>query len=889
MIRSNALSRLVSLIAIAASAAAVFTSLALAQTASPWSAAANLSKSGAASQPVIAVAPDGTLHALWWDATEGMQYARTTSITDTAWTAPVTAAGIFGVRQEDAATNRVTLIAPRDIRLLSSSENRVHALWLNGDNQLLGAAVQGADFGPGTPLAEVAAAFDVSADVSGTLHLAYVRPTASDTAPAGIYYRRNTGQDWGGANAVYTSPYFRALDANRAYVSAAGRSAVVVVAWDDPQSGQSAFARSTDGGVTWTAPQVITGTTGGRTQRARVASTATGGFLLIWQDAGAGGCGYVQRTSNDGGETWSAPERVLGTLARCNAKWTFTTDGAGRLWLIERSAIADAAGTSSVSAAVWLDDHWSEPFELALSFFDATNNRQISLSCLNAAVGGETLGLIGCDPTGDVYGARNAAPLDQFINAPRPAWNPIVILSDQQNPAVVDDLPALAADADGNLYALWNQQIDQANVLFGAAQLGGRWSPAGALLRNASQSINSNIARQPALAISADGKAHAVWNSGTDGAIYYSWTYARDFTLTSGWAPAVALPLSATTSSRPDLAVDPRGGDLFVAYAAPYNEHRGVYLTRSTDGGATWPAAPQQVIDAAAQGWESVDKPRLAFDATANSLHVVWLRSALPGSTSPRAIYYARSADRGASWSAPLKIAEGNVDWPRVAVTGPNEIYLAWTQQPAQTRTNPGTPWGVWGQSSSDGGASWGAPAAVPGFEQISGAFGLVGGEANRLDMAAVAQLPDGESTLLHAAREGQQWGERDVTPLGQSATAGNAAVIAGAPAAGRLGALLRVWMWQADGRAQFEVAATWRDIPKQAVTPPPTFTPAPTATPSPTDTPEPSPTPRPQITGSGQQPIGETRGPSPLIISGVLAAVIVIAGAVGAFYMRRR
>ncbi len=34
----------------------------------PWTPPVNVSASGAASQPVLAAAPDGTLHALWWDA-----------------------------------------------------------------------------------------------------------------------------------------------------------------------------------------------------------------------------------------------------------------------------------------------------------------------------------------------------------------------------------------------------------------------------------------------------------------------------------------------------------------------------------------------------------------------------------------------------------------------------------------------------------------------------------------------------------------------------------------------------------------------------------------------------------------------------------------------------
>ena len=877
--------RTIGLVFIVGAISVVLASAALAQNEALWAEAVNLSQSGAASQPLIAAAPDGVLHAVWWDATDGLQYARTATVTGTAWTTPVTAANIFGVRQVDAATNRVTLIAPEAVRLLSSSNGEAFALWRDADDQLLGATVQGDNFSGSTPLAEIAVAFDVTADVSNTLHLGYVRTASSEAAPAGVYYRRHANATWGGANPVYTSPYFRPLQADRAHVSAAGLNDIALVAWDDPQLGQSAYARSTDGGETWSEPQVITGT--GRTLRARVTSTPDGEFLLIWQDAGAGGCGFVQRTSNDGGETWSAPQRVLGALTRCTADWSFMPDGDGRLWLIER--LSAAATGNSVSAAVWQAGSWSAPFELALSFFDPGAGRQIDLSCVNAAVAGQTLGLIGCDPNSDVLAARNTAPLDRFISARQAAWAEVEVLSDRQTPAVVDDLPALAADSSGALYALWSQQIDQASVLLGSAYTDDHWSAAVALLRSAETAEGRTVARQPALAIDSGGRAHAVWNGGTTGAIYYSWTYARDFTLASGWAEPIALPMDTPISSWPDLAIDPRGGDLFVVYAVPYNEGRGLYLARSADGGSTWPAAPQRIVDAAAQGWESVTTPRLAYDAAAGVLHVVWVRDALPGSASPRAVYYAQSRDRGRTWSEPVKVAEGQVGWPRVAMFGPDQVCVAWTQQSSQARVNPRSPLSVWSWLSADGGQTWTTPATVPGFEQISGAFGLIGDESGRLDLAAMAQLSNGESVLLHASWQEQRWSEREVTALGQNATAGNAAALAVSPSAGRLAALLRAWLWDQSGSGQFEVVATWREIPKQVVTPLPTFTPVPTVAPGPTATPEPTATPRPQIAPGGPQPIGETRGPSPLIIGGVLAAIIVIAGVAGTFWMKRR
>src|SRR5512136_208761 len=61
-----------------------------------WTQPVNVSRSGAASQPALAAEPGGTLHLLWWDAVDGEQYARTTSITGTLWTEPAQVPQIVG-------------------------------------------------------------------------------------------------------------------------------------------------------------------------------------------------------------------------------------------------------------------------------------------------------------------------------------------------------------------------------------------------------------------------------------------------------------------------------------------------------------------------------------------------------------------------------------------------------------------------------------------------------------------------------------------------------------------------------------------------------------------------------------------------------------------------
>ena len=89
---------------------------------SPWSDPLNLSSSGAASQPVMAASPDGTLHVMWWDAVSGELYLRI-GVTDTQRGQPVVVSEIYGERTVtvDTRSQQATIAQtqPREIRLMT--------------------------------------------------------------------------------------------------------------------------------------------------------------------------------------------------------------------------------------------------------------------------------------------------------------------------------------------------------------------------------------------------------------------------------------------------------------------------------------------------------------------------------------------------------------------------------------------------------------------------------------------------------------------------------------------------------------------------------------------------------------------------------------------------
>ena len=860
---------------------------------SSWSTPTNISRSGAASSPVIAAAPDGKLHALWWDSAEGEEYAQTTNVTGTVWTEPVVVPQIFGARRQvtnqDTGKAQVTLVPPLQVRLLSDLQGNLYAFWLDAENQLLSAQLRGAAWSKSLALADSAVSPDTVVDVKGTVHLAYVQTLNTDGNPSGIYYRTTTGADWSAPVLVQASLYFRTVKADDISLSVAGDGAKqVIIVWDDPEQGQSFYARSADNGRTWSKPQLVSDDPASGITRARVAFAPSGDFFLLWEDSSAETCGLKLRRSTDGGQNWSAAERASTDMSRCPGRWQFSSSAGGRLWLIGLPLLSQTEDYSNLATLVtWNGQSWSQAVDVSLSFQDMTSRRTVNLSNLDLALLNASAGIIGTDGTGDVWAARNTTGLDRLITVSKPAWQLVQLVSDQGSSTQVQDVPAFVADQQGKLYALWSESPDQGGPgtgLYMAVWDGVHWSRATRLFLSISSTTNvpgSNapvsLAEHPSLTLDSQGRLHAVWRAGSEGEIEYSWAFARDATSPQAWIEPVALPAVGHPGSWPDIVVDPRTDTLHVIYAVPYNEGRGIYYVRSNDGGTTW-STPTVVFDAVAAQWDSVDKPRLALDAETGVLHVVWLQTGLVGEAHGRTIMYSRSVDGGRTWSTPIKVAEGVLDWPRVATVGAGQAVLVWNQIKASSGMSAAS-MEVWGQFSGDGGQRWTKPTRVVGFENVTGPVGLTSDGARGLYLVGVGRGNDGEAALLYSRWDGQAWSAREVAGLGQDAVPGNGAAAALIPSQGKLEAALREFVRAPDGNGQFRLLATGRDVPVSlTLKPVPTFTPLPTLTPMATLEPIPTATPRPLLL-STDAPQGVQKSALPIstsvVVGGALIAVI--------------
>ncbi len=848
----------------------------------------NLSRSGAASDPAIVAGPGGKLHAFWMDRFDGLMVADGAVL-----------AGSVPSGTGDLVTLLDSWSEPRPVPLpatspwiVSDAGGRVHALWLHvtqpqatgeePSRQLLYSrlAADGAAWSSPVILAESILVLDVTADTTGGLHLAYLLSQQTDLSPAGVYYRR-TGEDgsaWTAPVPVYTSRYLRLLTPESAHLRlAAGGASRIYITWDDPRLGHSLLAHSADGGVTWQ-PPVAVGSSEIPSARCRLVAPPRDDVLVLWEPAQSRGgtCTLLQapaRAVLDGSA--GDGQQVLPGLFSCPGNERFLPIEAGQILMVA------GAGSDALVLALWDGARWSEPRRWSQSFEDAEMSRRVYLGDLQAALvrgdrsgapdaAGGALAAVGVDSSGDVWATSSRMGDLEMIFAPPSPWSALASFAPGQSYAGV---PATAVDAEGWLHVLWSEAEsaeEPGQALFYARWDGTQWTDATGVLSSA-----DGKADEPALVAVGD-RLHAVWSGGQSGPLLYSSTFARDAFAATGWREPLPLPVPGVIASAPDIAVDV-DGTLHVVYAVPVNEGRGIYYTRSADGGETW-LPERQVLDAAAAGWLMADHPQVAVDAQ-GLLHVVMARNRLPGRGLPEGVYYAGSFDGGETWSEPFELAEGVHAWPQVATTGPGQVHVAWNE-------NDGQPaW--WHRWSPDAGRTWGRAERVAGFENVSAPAVLVDNAGGALYLLGLGSDAGAGGELLLSTWDGQRWSAPEAMPVEVD---GVQPGVAASVQAGTdwLHVILRAENGSGGDEARRQLLQTGRQLPAAAVTTLPSVAPLATATANPT--PEPTVTPRPTA-GFGLAPPDTAEGSVPLavLLPGVLAALMVAGALAWRFLLAAR
>lgn len=128
-----------------------------------------------------------------------------------------------------------------------------------------------------------------------------------------------------------------------------------------------------------------------------------------------------------------------------------------------------------------------------------------------------------------------------------------------------------------------------------------------------------------------------------------------------------------------------------------------VAVTRSRDGGETW---DDPVLIATAGPGEILDKEWIAVDARTGHLYVSYLDAS--------GVLVAQSSqDQGETWSAPVALAEG-AQFGQIAVTPDGAVHFTyWATRQGDDLS------AIYHRSSADGGATWSAPARVADFVPV--------------------------------------------------------------------------------------------------------------------------------------------------------------------------
>jgi BNR repeat-like domain len=216
------------------------------------------------------------------------------------------------------------------------------------------------------------------------------------------------------------------------------------------------------------------------------------------------------------------------------------------------------------------------------------------------------------------------------------------------------------------------------------------WTPAQRLTWNAGDSFD------PVVATGSNGAIHVAWSDSTPG--NYEIYYRKSTDGGASWKAIKRLTWTSGDSLEPAIAIDSSNAIhivWFVEKLVNNATHREVYYKRSTDGGTTW----GPVHKLAGTSGTSKYYPAIAIDS-ANTIHVVW-QDDTPVNLE---IYYKMSTDGGATWKAAKRLTwtAGNSYVPDIAIDSRDAIHVVWQDY------TPGNN-EIYYKRSEDGGATWSA------------------------------------------------------------------------------------------------------------------------------------------------------------------------------------
>ena len=290
--------------------------------------------------------------------------------------------------------------------------------------------------------------------------------------------------------------------------------------------------------------------------------------------------------------------------------------------------------------------------------------------------------------------------------------------------------PQVAVDSAGNIYAVWEDDTSSnSNILFSRSTDGGLTFSAPKSLSN-----TSGFSFSPRIALDANGGINVVWEDDSPGSLDIFFSRSTDGGVT--FSNPRDLSNDASDSGSPMVATDTTG-NIYVVWENDSGV-LGVFFTRSSDGGATFTAP----IALSTNTGGSVS-PQMAVDVNGD-VNVVWEDDS--GNSSD--ISFSRSADHGATFSAPksLSLGVGNSNSAAMAVDLNGNINVAWEND------SPGN-FDLFFSRSTDGGLNFSTPKNLSNSPGLSRTVQMALDGGGNINVVWAENAPPNSSTDIFFSR----------------------------------------------------------------------------------------------------------------------------------------
>ncbi len=676
-----------------------------------WSQPLNLSQSSGSSRPGMVLDSNNVLHVFWEDVYRGYLYRK---FEDGSWSDEKAANFPFKTSVDTTTTDGETTLYNKPPVFISDKNGRVHAIWIDKRNVLYHSYVQEKSFGnyaswlPPQAISEAVADMDAEIDSEGDVHLVYVKSSKSVFEKSGVYYRKLVnGGYWERTVLLYESLYLRSINelSSSVDISTATMedgSVKLYVVWDNRalnriyginfEEGAWGEAFEIEGpNVSSTAVQPINGMVASKGDQ----------VVYLWQlSQPGGGCVQYYQSSNDAGKSWGERRSMLMELKDCPDRNTI-------LMGQNSSIVLSSILNSQIYMSVWNGEEWSKP-EL-----------QVELS---EYVDPETLNLLALEdpqfvitPENLIYVMGRSNPLggggaDVWVTSrslgSEKAWFPdgnkwTNFESVMQTASSVSSY-SIVSDEEGWMHVFWSTKVSVGDdssdrKIFYSRWDGQTWSDPVDVIISTSGDISPIKA-----AIDDHQKLILAWADNDSGVIYVSSANKLEALTSREWSKPVSIPSSGPLSMSPDIAIGD-DGKIYLAFAIPINEFRGIYLTTSEDSGETW-KDPILVYDGVAQGWLRVEEPRIAISGN-NDVFIMFARRLLPLDEDKKELYFIKSGDEGQNWEKPILVSANPVEWWGM-ITAQNAVNCLWLEKNGEINN-------YYLDVSHDNGTSWNKTSSI--------------------------------------------------------------------------------------------------------------------------------------------------------------------------------